>query len=1100
MRVFTYGLFLGLWAGTTVVARAQQQPATLPTAIRAAELAGPLYQKGDYAGAIREYLLVPSSDSGYVNTQGELAVAYLQSKQYPEAVAASRRAIALHQHSAQPYLVLADAEENLKHESATFQAYADGLKRFPYNQFLYFNQGVSFDAARRRPEALLNWQRSLELAPLHPGTHYQLAWLALEQGQTSRALISLLAYLALVPDGESSQGALILAEKIAAGAMEVEEKDREKSFVPNQAFQDLDLLITSRAALRKDYTSKVKFDASIVKQAQLLVEKFPAAGPNEIDLWLRAYGPLVEALRRDDNLTAFTYLILYSADDKRAAKWVDANKKKVERMSGAVASALLSLRTRQQVVGQPAGVRRSGWFADGHLVGLGEAENQNGELVNRRGPWLIIDEEGCVTEEGTFSAAGKMEGRWREYHENGRLYKDLNYNAEGQLDGRYVEYFNNGAPLVEGTYQAGTIVGKVNLYHYCGELREVDSYTNGDINGEVLYYYPTGKLQRRATYRADKLEGPSVNYYPDGTVETKFTYAADQRQGEFEVFYPGGQLERKGRYEQGELHGDYQDFHSNGQLATSGRYEHDKPVGSWQVFYASGKPSEDKTYDPATGELNGPYKDYDAQGRLSNVLDYAQGRVTRVTYFDAAGQPLSQTAVAKKGRTTIKGQRSDGTLLVTGTYLDGNMSDEWRWFRRDGSLSMVRHYRQGKQEGTEELYTSTGRVRQRTNYQDGELEGLYEGFFDHGQLQRTGYYQAGQQRGTWRQYYPTGQLSQEYNLNGDDLHGYSRNYTPGGQLTQERWLRYDRPLNITTFDSTGQVLDRIDVAPTTKSMTLHYPGGKPRVESGWLCYEYQGSEKWLLPNGKTEISTAFNQDRREGEFRRYHPITGQLVEKGAYRNGQPEGEWMSYFPSGKLSMKSNYRAGNREGDLQTYFENGQPDRRAHYAGNELDGALRIYNMTGELVLEKVYDSGELLGFRGPGSAAGALQPVGAINATFANGKPSATETYVKGQLAGPRTYYYSSGQVYRRLSNNADGQLHGPVITYYPTGKVQEEENYLFDELHGRARYYRPDGSLEHEVTYRCGEKAGPTVYYDAQGKKAVRTDYYWNAQLYGTR
>lgn len=707
MRISTYGLCLGLWTGSAGMALAQQPAptataarpvSTLPTFASVTEAANPLYEKGDFAGAIREYLRLPSSDSAYVNVLGDLSLAYLRNKQFAEAAATSRRAIELRQHSAQPYLVLADAEENLKNETAAFQAYADGLRRFPYSQPLYFNQGVSFDLLKRRPEALLSWQRSLELVPLHAGTHYQLAWLALEQGQTARALISLLTHLALAPNQEGSNTVLSLAESIAAGQLEVPEKDREKPFVPNQAFQELDLLLNSRVALRKDYTSKVKFEASIVKQAQLLVEKFPATGPTATDLWLRAYGPLVQALRRDDNLTAFTYLILYSADDKRAAKWVEANKKRIERMSKDVALALLGLRDRQQVAGQPAGTYLPGWFSDGELVAVGEADNQNGTLTNRRGPWQTVDGAGCITEEGNY-AANHMVGPWREYYANSRLHKELNYNAEGKLDGRYLEYFNNGARMVEGTYQAGTIVGKANLYHYCGALREVNLYENGDINGEALYYYPDGKLQRRSVYRADKLEGPSVNYYPDGTVETRFNYVAGQRQGPFEVFYPTGQLERKGGYEQGELHGDYQDFHANGQPANTGRYDKGRQVGRWQTFYASGKISEDQTFDPATGELHGSYKDYDAQGRLSAETDYVQGRVARVAYFDAAGKPLSQTKVAAKGSTSFKGLHPDGKVSVTGIYLDGQRNGEWRWFRRDGSLSTVHHYRQGRQEG-----------------------------------------------------------------------------------------------------------------------------------------------------------------------------------------------------------------------------------------------------------------------------------------------------------------------------------------------------------------------------------------------------------------
>ncbi|RSK35257.1 hypothetical protein EI290_06045 [Hymenobacter metallilatus] len=1102
MRVFTYGTLLSLWAGAAAAAYGQQQPAALPTAAQVLPEAIALHDKGDFAGAIRQYLLVPSSDTGYVNIQGELALSYLQNKQYKEATEASRRAIALYMHDPQPYYVLAEAEENLKHEPETFQAYADGLKRFPYNQLLWFNQGVSYDALKKRPAALASWTRSLELSPTHPGTHYQLAWLALEQGQPARALISLLTYLAINPDGEKSQEVLILAERIARNAQEIDLKEQEKPFVPNEAFQDLDLLITSKVALRSDYKSKVKFDANIVKQAQLLVEKFPAAGPNETDLWLRAYGPMVEALRRDDNLTAFTYLILYSAEDKRPAQWVKSNKSKVERMSQDVARALLSLRTQQPVVGQPEGTRLQGWFHENKLQGIGQGVSKDGNLQTLSGPWLIVDKAGAVVKQGAFSADGKRTGPWREYHDNGQVAKELNYDAEGRLDGRYVEYHDNGTLSVEGAYKAGQIAGTAKLYHYCGEVREVRPYVNGDAVGEALFYYPNGKLQRRAVYKADKLEGASTNYYPDGTTEMTATYVADKRQGPFEVFYQDKTLERKGAYEQGELHGDYQDFFANGKLAHSGRYSNGKQVGRWQTFYDTGKISEEKTLDPATGELHGSFKDYDAEGRLLNELEYNQGRVVKVTNFDAAGKPLNTVAVAKKGRTEVKGTYTDGGIHFTGQYLDGNMSGEWKWYRPNGNLNLVRQYEKGHQEGKEEHFTNTGRVSLRNQYHNDELDGYSESFYDHGQLRRAGYYTNGEQQGTWRQYYVTGQLSEEYNLQSGSLHGQTRSFTPGGQLTQERWIEYGRDLNVTSYDSTGRVVDRITLLPTSRTITKHYPNGKPLVESSWLCYDNQGTEKWLTPAGKPEIVVEMDQGKQHGMYRAYHPFTGKLLAEGRYVEGRREGEWKTYYPSGALERKGAYQHGEWEGEWLTYFENGKLERTTTYHQGDLQGPLRVFNMQGELLLEKLYANGEITGYRAPGAdgkGTGEPKPATAISTTFANGKPAATETYQKGTLTGSRTYYYSTGQVFRRAQNNADGQLHGQLTSYYPNGKVQEEEAYAFDELHGRCRYYRADGTLEREETFRAGEKAGPTVYYDAQGKP-LRTDIYWNTHVYEAR
>ncbi|WP_045688301.1 hypothetical protein [Hymenobacter sp. AT01-02] len=904
MRVFTTsGTVLAVWA-SAVTAGYGQQPAALVSSKQAFQEGIALHDKGDYAGAIRTYLSVPSSDTAYVSVLGELGLSYLLNKQYPEAVRISRQAIDLGQHEAQPYIVLAEAEEKQDHREAALKVYAEGLKRMPYNPALWYSQGVGQDALHQPQAALASWTRSLELKPLYAPTHHQLAWLAIEQGQPARSLISLLTALALSPDGEGSQQMLLMAEQIASNSFEVDANAKIAPFVPNEVFQDLDLLLNSKVALRKDYTSKVKFDANIVKQAQLLVEKFPASrGDQETDLWLRAYGPLVDVLRRDDNLTAFTYLVLSSASDKRAAQWLKSNKAKVERMSEAVSPAIMQIRTSQLIASAAQPQRRTGWFDEGVLYGIGEGEKLSNGDARLHGPWIFIDEAGSITSEGSFNEAGKRTGHWRTYHPNGRLNFDTNYDSEGRLDGHYLEYHDNGALSVDGTYKAGELDGAAKLFHYCGELSEQRSYQVGNRQGEVKYYYPDGRLRLQSAYQADKKQGSEIGTYPDGTPEYRYGYANDKKQGPFEVYYADKTLERKGTYEQDELHGLYSDFHPNGKPASTGAFDHGRYAGNWKVYYATGKLSIEKNYDSATGELHGSYKDYDSQGRLNAELTYDQGRVTRIAFFDEQGKVRTQTDVAKKGKTVVKGLRTDGSAAYTGSFLNGKQDGEWRWNYRNGNVQTVRHYTAGKTEGLEEEYFSTGRLRERNFYKDGSLEGTYEKYYLDGQLQRAGNYQSGQQQGQWKQYYADGKLSEEYNILNDQMHGAARSYSPGGQLTQERWMEYGRMLQLTAYDSVGHVVDRIVIEPTTKSLTLHYPGGKPRMESNMLCYDYQGNTSWRLPNGKTETQYSLDRGDRNGQFRAYSSQTGKLISEGFYRNGKKEGEWKAYYPSGVLMNK-----------------------------------------------------------------------------------------------------------------------------------------------------------------------------------------------------
>lgn len=354
----------------------------------------------------------------------------------------------------------------------------------------------------------------------------------------------------------------------------------------------------------------------------------------------------------------------------------------------------------------------------------------------------------------------------------------------------------------------------------------------------------------------------------------------------------------------------------------------------------------------------------------------------------------------------------------------------------------------------------------------------------------------------WRTYYSDGTLNEEYNLLDGTPHGQARSFTPSRQLAQERWLEYGRLLTVTSFDSTGRVVDHLDIKPTTKQFALHYPNGKPRMESGYACYELDGAVAWLSPTGKTEISYGQKQGNRHGAFKTYHPVTGKVIVEGAYREGQREGEWKQYYASGALRSKGIYRNGQEEGEWQYLFENGQLDMTRTFVGGDQQGLTRHYNMQGELLVEKMFENGSPVSFRGPGpdgKPAGAYQPLtDALNTAFTSGKPAVAEAYKGGRYNGTRTYYYSNGQVFRRVQNEK-GVLSGVLTTYYPNGKLYEEETYAHDELHGRSRYYRPDGTLEREETYRCGEKCGPTIYYNAQGKP-VKTEVYWNTYVYDAR
>jgi antitoxin component YwqK of YwqJK toxin-antitoxin module/tetratricopeptide (TPR) repeat protein len=1104
MHLRHYGAAMALLA-MPGLGLAQTTPA--PTYTEAAALIKEgvaLHDAEKYNEAAARYQLVMPGDSAYAQAQAELALSLLAAEKYQGSIEAARRSLAVEPFEPELYSTLGSAHEELKQLTEARQAYAAGLKLFPYNENLWLNQGVLELNQHQTGAALGSLQRALELRPAKASAHRLLGILAARQGQTAHAMLSLLLFLAIEPEGSRSNAVLVDLERLSQGISIIDKEDQTAPVANNTAFEDLDQLLTSKVALNAAYTTKVKFKAAIVKQLQLLVEKFPLEADPASDFWLRAYGPVVKALRQDDNLTTFTYLILSSADDKSAQQWLKGNKSRLEKLTAAVSEPLLAFRSQQP---RPTGSGQvAAWFDGPYLEGLGAGQRSAKGEVQPSGDWLLVAQNGSIRQRGTFSAASERTGKWLVLRPDGSTETEMQYNAKGELDGPMRYYYPSGQLQSEATYRQGKLEGGSKAFAENGQLTDTRQFVGNDYEGEAVDYLPGGAVSFRAKMHADKRDGLLERFYADGTPEVRTTYVQGKAQGESVVYYPDKTVEKKSTLDQDELHGPYATYFPNGKVRESGQYTHGKRTGPWKEYFATGKLSVEQTFD-ATGELHGSYLDYDAQGRHYATTLYEHGRMVRLTDLDAQGKIVADTPL-KKGRTTVKNHDAEGRLRGTGDIENGHLVGEWKTYYPDGTLYQVQHYdATGVLTGVSETYYANGQLHQRRHYGAGGVaDGYFEQYYATGKPLQTGFQRQGQEQGVWKSYYPTGQLSQEQEYFHGDPSGLFRAYEPGGKLTQERLFAFGKLRQLTTYDSTGKAIDHHELTPAIKEIVLHYPGSGKKVlnRAGVANGHYEGTTTWLRPSGQPETVSTLRGGQRYGTYRSQYD-NGQTQTEGQYLGGKLYGQFSTYYPDGTVRNRGRYLDDEPVGEWVYNFPNGKPQRvQAYNDEGELDGTSRYYNPADELLLERHYQQGRLIGFAGPGTqgAASASQVLptagGAIKTAFATGKPAAEETYVHNYPSGNFTYYYASGQVYRRVAHQ-QGVRHGLQVSYWPSGKLMEEESYQNDELHGRCRYYRPDGTLEREETYRAGERSGPTVAYDAQGRPQL-TEFYWNNAVYNPR
>tara|TARA_B100000287_G_C20608510_1_gene771099 strand:+ start:1040 stop:1312 length:273 start_codon:yes stop_codon:yes gene_type:complete len=63
---------------------------------------------------------------------------------------------------------------------------------------------------------------------------------------------------------------------------------------------------------------------------------------------------------------------------------------------------------------------------------------------------------------------------------------------------------------------------------------------------------------------------------------------------------------------------------------------------------------------------------------------------------------------------------------------------------------------------------------------------------------------------------------------------------------------------------------------------------------------------------------------------------------------------MVYYKSGKPKQEKNYKNGNLEGNLISYWENGNVHTRGQYRHNKRIGTWETYNKKGKLILSEHY--------------------------------------------------------------------------------------------------------------------------------------------------
>lgn len=118
----------------------------------------------------------------------------------------------------------------------------------------------------------------------------------------------------------------------------------------------------------------------------------------------------------------------------------------------------------------------------------------------------------------------------------------------------------------------------------------------------------------------------------------------------------------------------------------------------------------------------------------------------------------------------------------------------------------------------------------------------------------------------------------------------------------------------------------------------------------WIIKGYMIEDAGFGANATVEEGHYLNGNK-EGLWKRYYP-SGSLRNEITYRGDSPYGAYTIYYPNGQIEEKSTWHRNKNVGEFVRFYEDGTPQQQFYFADNgKRNGMQRYFHENGQLALE-----------------------------------------------------------------------------------------------------------------------------------------------------
>lgn len=355
-----------------------------------------------------------------------------------------------------------------------------------------------------------------------------------------------------------------------------------------------------------------------------------------------------------------------------------------------------------------------------------------------------------------------------------------------------------------------------------------------------------------------------------------------------------------------------------------------------------------------------------------------------------------------------------------------------KFFYENGKISSEGMMRDGKPDGYWKTYSLNGKIKSEGNRKNYELDSLWKFYDGEGKLLTEINYISGKKEGIRRSWDVDGYILREENFNADIKQGITLSYFPPRDTVQIK--------------------------------------GKIQTQTPF-------------DKGK-ENGTAFEYDKEGNIVTIWEYSYGVLKKQEAInrsdKNGEKQGVWKDFYPSGKVKAETGYINGKKSGYSKTFLENGSLGNIEKYMGDSLmkdppelttklevrneyyedgtikktgtylygvaEGTHKEYSHEGKITSGKIYHEGNLIG-------EGLIDVAGNQQGTWIeyhnNGKIKGKGNYENGNKVGDWIFYHPNGKTEQTGKYDKKGRPQGLWQWYYESGSILREETYLNGKREG---------------------------------------------------